>query len=159
MPPTITYSRSRHAGKRSGDNFTFLHVYTQSKPRGVAYARWRLCVRRLSLRLMHTPPMRVFGLGLGLELEPIRAHGWVGISMDNVTRTPAVGVPWGPSKPDAPYRSLIAHARVLVTLSMLIPTQPCALLGSNSNPNPNPKTRIGGVCINLRLSRRTHNLH
>ena len=33
------------------------------------------------------------------------------------------------------------------------------LLGSNSNPNPNPKTRIGGVCINHRLSRRTHSLH
>ena len=51
--------------------------------------------------------------------------------MDNVTRTPAVGVPWGPSRPYAPYRSLIAHARVLVTLSMLIPTQPYAVLGSN----------------------------
>ena len=54
--------------------------------------------------------------------------------MDNVTRTLAVGVPWEPSKPYAPYRSLIAHAGVLVTLSMLIPTQPYALLGSNPNP-------------------------
>ena len=102
--------------------------------------------------------MRVFVLGLGLELEPSRAYGWVGISMDNVTRTPVVGVPWGPSKYYAPYRSLIAHAGVLVILSMLMPTQPYALLGCNSNSNPNTKTRIGGVCINLRLSRRTHNL-
>ena len=28
----------------------------------------------------HTSPMRVFVLGLGLELEPSRAYGWVGIS-------------------------------------------------------------------------------
>ena len=102
--------------------------------------------------------MRVFVLGLGLGLEPSRAYGWVGIGTDNVTRTPTVGVPRGPSKSHAPYRSLNAHAGVLVTLSMLMPTQPYALLGSKSNPNPNTKTRIGGVCINLRLSRRIHSL-
>jgi len=50
-------------------------------------------------------------------------------------------------------------ACVLVTLLTLALTHPHTVLGSNPNPNPNPKTRIGGVCINHRPSRRTHDLH
>ena len=73
----------------------FYMFHTQSKPLGVACAWWRLCVHRLSLRLMHTPPMRVFELGFELRT----ACGWVSAIVSNVTRTHAVGVSWGLSKP------------------------------------------------------------
>ena len=39
--------------------------------------------------------MRVFGLGLGLGLEPSTVCGWVDASVSNVTRTHAIGVLWG----------------------------------------------------------------
>ena len=70
------------------------------------------CTRRLSLWLMHTPPMRVFGLGL----EPSTVCGWVSASVSNDTRTLAIGASWGLSKylctlalPDCMRPGNIAH--------------------------------------------------
>ena len=103
------------------------------------------------------------GLGFGLGLEPTTVCGWVSVSVGNVTRTHAIGVSWWLGNARVRRYLLSPHgtpiACVLVTFLTLALTKPPTVLGSNPNPNPNPKARIGGVCINHRPSRRTHDLH